>query len=153
MAAQLLGAVTTLQPAWLSLCRSGPATGGCPFPPAALRALFPSRCGPPRSRPDTCLFPQRRSLKALSRKVWMKDAIYKKYILSFRKNIPILSQILCIKKKNKILCLVNGSIRSCSSSCICLLLVLHLSPKNPDVGHRTVLPSAFRAGSTYLRKK
>lgn len=116
MVAQLLGVVNVLQPSRLTLCHSALFTGWFPLPREALRALFPSSSEhthptwvvratrPSRSHPAACLLPTLKVAHWIAAEGLDAGCSIKKYILSFQKDIPILSQVLCIKKAKSMSC-------------------------------------------------
>ena len=115
MVVQFLGVINVLQPSRLSLSHSVLFTGWFPFPRAALRALFPSRpehtypawvvraTSPSQSHPEACLFSTVKVAQWIASE-GLDAGHYKKYILSFQKDIPILSQVLCVKKEKSMSC-------------------------------------------------
>lgn len=168
MVAQFLGVVNVLQPSRLSLCHSALFTGWFPLPREALRALFPSSSEhthptwvvratwPSRSHPAACLLPTLKVAHWIAPEGLDVGCSMKNTYCPFRKIFQFFPRF-CALKKQKV-CLVSDYIRSCSSSYICLLLCCFASLTKKSmcglyVGCGMVLPSSFRASSTYLFKK
>lgn len=166
MVAQFLGVINVLQPSRLSLSHFVLFTGWFPFPRAALRAPFPSRpehthpawvvraTWPSLSHPEACLVPTAKISQRIASEGLDAGHHIKNTYCPLGKIFQFFSRF-CALKKNSMSCkwLYKELLKFMYLLLRCFASRTKKSVCGLYVGCRMVLPSSFRASSTYLCKK